>query len=70
MMPVPSTLKAYIIATCIIATCITAMGCLGRLHARHRLEELAVPVITTPLKEAAVTGEMLDEILLGNTGLG
>ena len=29
-----------------------------------------VPVITTPLKEAAVTGEMLDEILLGNTGLG
>ncbi|MEO1609399.1 MAG: hypothetical protein AAFR90_08630 [Pseudomonadota bacterium] len=46
------------------------MGCLRRLHARHRLEELAVPVITTPLKEAAVTGEMLDEILLGNTGLG
>lgn len=60
MMPVPSPLKAYI-----IATRRTAMGCLGGLHARHRLEELAVSVITTLLRDTAVTGEILDEILPG-----
>jgi len=60
-----SETKAYI-----IAACRTALGRVGGLHARRRLEDLAAPVITSLLNDTGVSGEFLDEVIVGNASAG
>jgi acetyl-CoA C-acetyltransferase len=50
----------------IIAARRTALGKLGGLHARRRIEALAAPVIQAVLADARVGAELVDEVILGN----
>lgn len=54
----------------IIASRRTALGKVGGLHARRRVEELAAPVVAAALKDAHVDPGMIEEMLLGNTAAG
>ena len=54
----------------IIAAHRTALGRVGGLHARRRVEDLAAPVITALLNNTCLSGDMLDEVLVGNASAG
>ncbi len=50
----------------IIAGRRTAIGKVGGLHARRRLEDLAVPVIRAVLADAQLDADAVDEVIMGN----
>jgi acetyl-CoA C-acetyltransferase len=50
----------------IIAARRTALGKLGGLHARRRIEALAAPVIQALLADARLGTDLVDEVIIGN----
>jgi acetyl-CoA C-acetyltransferase len=54
----------------IVAARRTALGRVGGLHRRRRIEDLAAPVITAVLEDAGLGTERVGEVLLGNTTAG
>jgi acetyl-CoA C-acetyltransferase len=50
----------------IIAARRTALGKLGGLHARRRIEALAAPVIRALLADARLGADLVDEVIIGN----
>ncbi len=56
--------------TYIVAAKRTALGRIGGLHGKRRVEELAAPVISAALVDANVRPAQVDEILVGNATAG
>lgn len=54
----------------IIAARRTAIGRIGGLHKLRRVEDLAAPVVEAVLKDANVSAEQVDEIIVGNCTAG
>ena len=54
----------------IIAARRTAIGRIGGLHKLRRVEDLAAPVVEAVLKDASVSAEQVDEIIVGNCTAG
>jgi acetyl-CoA C-acetyltransferase len=54
----------------IIAARRTAIGRIGGLHRLRRVEDLAAPVVEAVLKDASVSAEQVDEIIVGNCTAG
>ncbi|KAB2872396.1 MAG: hypothetical protein F9K43_07845, partial [Bauldia sp.] len=57
-------------AAYIIAARRTALGRVGGLHSRRRVEELTAPVIAAALKDARIAPDMVEEVVLGNSTAG
>lgn len=57
-------------AAYIIAARRTALGKVGGLHARRRVEELTAPVIAAALSDARVDAGLVEEMILGNCAAG
>jgi acetyl-CoA C-acetyltransferase len=54
----------------IIAARRSALGRVGGLHARRRVEELTAPVIAAALKDARLEPAVVEEVILGNAAAG
>lgn len=61
----PAPAPAYI-----VAARRSALGRVGGLHRQRRLEDLAAPVIAAALKDAHLTPDRIDELVVGNTTHG
>lgn len=64
-MSLPLPAPAYV-----IAARRSALGRVGGLHRQRRLEDLAAPVIAAALKDARLTVDRVDELVVGNTTHG
>ncbi|MEM8972503.1 MAG: thiolase family protein [Pseudomonadota bacterium] len=54
----------------IIAARRTALGRIGGLHAGRRIEDLAAPVISAAIDDAAIESSSIDELIVGNATAG
>lgn len=54
-------------ASYIVAARRSAIGRVGGLHHKRRVEELASPIVEAALKDAGVQSEFVDEVIVGNT---
>lgn len=57
-------------ASYIISARRSAIGRVGGLHHKRRVEELASPVIEAVLKDSRITASYVDEVIVGNTTAG
>ena len=54
----------------IVAARRTALGRVGGLHKSRRVEDLAAPVVVAALKDAGLSPERVDEVIIGNCAAG
>lgn len=57
-------------ASYIVAARRSAIGRIGGLHHKRRVEELAAPIVETALKDCKLTEAYVDEVIVGNTTSG
>ncbi len=54
----------------IIAARRSAIGRVGGLHRHRRIEALTAPIVQAALEDARLSGEQVDEVIIGNTTAG
>jgi acetyl-CoA C-acetyltransferase len=54
----------------IVAARRTALGRIGGLHKTRRIEDLAAPVVAAVLKDAGLTPDRVDDVIVGNCSAG